>query len=84
MSALNFSKSDRYRVAGVFIFFKFKMLRCKLKEYFCLIVAARERRSTVPCVENGRFYRNPKQSPRKAWVANECAKYYLCLGRVLY
>jgi len=34
----------------------------------------------VPCLENGRFYRNPSPAPEKVWTTSECSKYYLCLG----
>jgi hypothetical protein len=34
----------------------------------------------VPCMEDGRFYRNPKIAPDKVWTISECSKYYLCLG----
>jgi hypothetical protein len=33
----------------------------------------------VPCVETGKFYRNPNRDPDKAWSQRECAKYYLCV-----
>ncbi|KAK6628407.1 hypothetical protein RUM43_002219 [Polyplax serrata] len=54
-------------------------LRLLLGITFAHSTSGRETRSTVPCVEDGTFFRNPKQSPAKMWVASECAKYYLCL-----
>ena len=33
----------------------------------------------VPCIENGKFYRNPSRNPDHVWSATECAKYYLCI-----
>lgn len=34
----------------------------------------------VPCLEDGRFYRNPRAEPERVWTISECSKYYLCLG----
>jgi len=36
-------------------------------------------REKVPCVENGKFYRNPNRDPNLVWSAQECSKYYLCI-----
>ena len=33
----------------------------------------------VPCIENGKFYRNPNRHPDYVWSQTECAKYYLCI-----
>ena len=33
----------------------------------------------VPCIENGKFYRNPNRNPDHVWSQTECAKYYLCI-----
>ncbi|PNF25120.1 hypothetical protein B7P43_G01988 [Cryptotermes secundus] len=33
----------------------------------------------VPCLEDGRFYRNPRAEPERVWTTSECSKYYLCL-----
>ncbi|XP_055638342.1 chitin deacetylase 1 [Toxorhynchites rutilus septentrionalis] len=39
----------------------------------------RSLKNTVPCFEDGRFYRNPERPVHKMWSNTECAKYYLCL-----
>lgn len=35
--------------------------------------------STVQCLDDGRFYRNPERDLKKTWSNYECSKYYLCL-----
>lgn len=35
--------------------------------------------STVQCLDDGRFYRNPDRETKKTWSNYECSKYYLCL-----
>lgn len=36
--------------------------------------------NNIPCMEDGRFYRNPRPLPHRVWTNSECSKYYLCLG----
>ncbi|XP_026462425.1 uncharacterized protein LOC113364159 [Ctenocephalides felis] len=33
----------------------------------------------IPCIEEGRFYRNPARSAHRLWTSEECSKYFLCL-----
>ncbi|KAJ8683192.1 hypothetical protein QAD02_018984 [Eretmocerus hayati] len=33
----------------------------------------------APCLDDSKFYRNPRISSHAAWTTTECAKYYLCL-----
>lgn len=35
--------------------------------------------ANIPCMEDGRFYRNPRPPPHRVWTNGECSKYYLCL-----
>ncbi|XP_012282378.1 uncharacterized protein LOC105700791 [Orussus abietinus] len=37
------------------------------------------RGKTTNCIDNGKFYRNPRTPTRSVWSPTECAKYYLCL-----
>lgn len=34
----------------------------------------------VPCIDDNKFYRNPKTPSHNVWSPTECAKYFLCLG----
>jgi len=34
----------------------------------------------VPCIDDDKFYRNPKAPSHSVWSPAECAKYFLCLG----
>ena len=36
-------------------------------------------REKIPCVDSGKFYRNPNGDPRLANRKKECAEYYLCI-----
>jgi hypothetical protein len=35
--------------------------------------------TSVKCLEDGRFYRNPNRNATKIWSLYECSKYFLCL-----
>ena len=41
-------------------------------------------REKVPCLEHGKFYRNPNRDPTKVWGSGECSKYYLCIEGEVY
>ena len=36
-------------------------------------------REKVPCIDNGKFYRNPNRDIDAFWSTSECSKYYLCI-----
>ena len=36
-------------------------------------------REKIPCIDSGKFYRNPNGDPRLANRKKECAEYYLCI-----
>ncbi|CAB4064897.1 unnamed protein product [Lepeophtheirus salmonis] len=36
-------------------------------------------RERVPCIDNGKFYRNPQRNPSVEWSTTICSKYYLCI-----
>merc|ERR1719412_1029176 len=36
-------------------------------------------REKVPCIDNGRFYRNPNSEVSMRWSKKVCAEYYLCI-----
>ena len=37
-------------------------------------------REKIKCIDNGKFYRNPKGDPDTKFRKKECAEYYLCIG----
>lgn len=39
----------------------------------------RSLKSSIPCQEGAKFYRNPDRPTNKIWTNFECSKYYLCL-----
>ncbi len=41
-------------------------------------------REKVPCIDNGRFYRNPNRDPAYVWSAAECSKYHLCIDGEIF
>lgn len=41
-------------------------------------------REKVPCIDNGKFYRNPNRDQEIMWSNTECAKYYLCIEGEVY
>ncbi len=41
-------------------------------------------REKVPCIEHGKFYRNPNRDPDLVWATTECSKYYLCIEGEVY
>ena len=47
-----------------------------LSSFLSVSLALKEK---VPCIENGKFYRNPNRHPDYVWSQTECAKYYLCI-----
>ncbi|XP_011497525.1 PREDICTED: uncharacterized protein LOC105361915 isoform X2 [Ceratosolen solmsi marchali] len=42
-------------------------------------VSSKELTDQPPCLDDNKFYRNPKMQPHVLWSPGECAKYYLCL-----
>ncbi len=38
----------------------------------------------VPCIEHGKFYRNPNRDANLVWSTAECSKYYLCIEGEVY
>ena len=44
-----------------------------------IVLVAEALKEKVPCIENGKFYRNPNRDPDYVWSQTECAKYYLCI-----
>ncbi|XP_011151123.1 uncharacterized protein LOC105190208 [Harpegnathos saltator] len=38
----------------------------------------------VPCIDDNKFYRNPKAPSHSVWSAAECAKYFLCLDNEVF
>ena len=41
-------------------------------------------REKVPCIDNGKFYRNPNRDAATIWATTECAKYYLCIENEIF
>ena len=41
-------------------------------------------REKVPCIDNGKFYRNPNREAAHVWSATICAKYYLCIENEIF
>ena len=69
---------------------KFKMI-FKIRVVFAQIVccmylsmAVESLREKVPCIDNGKFYRNPNREAAHVWSATICAKYYLCIENEIF
>ncbi|KAF0303227.1 Basement membrane-specific heparan sulfate proteoglycan core protein [Amphibalanus amphitrite] len=41
-------------------------------------------RYQVPCVSNGKFYRDPNRDPELMHTSDSCAQYYLCIDEEVY
>ena len=41
-------------------------------------------RDKVPCIDNGKFYRNPNREAANIWSTAICAKYYLCIENEIF
>ena len=41
-------------------------------------------REKIPCIDAGKFYRNPNGDPRLANRKKECAEYYLCIEEEVF
>ena len=69
---------------------KFKMI-FKIRLVFAQIVCCmylsmvvESLREKVPCIDNGKFYRNPNREAAHVWSATICAKYYLCIENEIF
>ena len=41
-------------------------------------------RDKVPCIDNGKFYRNPNREAAHIWSTTLCSKYYLCIENEIF
>ena len=41
-------------------------------------------REKVPCIDNGKFYRNPNRDPNTVWSTSICSKYHLCIENEIF
>jgi len=48
------------------------------------VIGGQGLREKVPCIENGRFYRNPNRDVAYIWSTSECSKYYLCIDGEIF
>ena len=56
----------------------------KLRGLFYILVSnatSKELLAQAPCLDDNKFYRNPRTPTHIVWTPTECAKYYLCLGK---
>ena len=51
---------------------------------FAQLVAANSFRDKVPCIDNGKFYRNPNREAAHIWSTTLCSKYYLCIENEIF
>ena len=49
-----------------------------------LSTVAEALREKIPCIEHGKFYRNPNRNEETAWSQAACAEYYLCVEGDVY
>ncbi|XP_012261023.2 chitin deacetylase 1 [Athalia rosae] len=52
--------------------------------FYVAVTRAKESTDRVECIDDDRFYRNPKTPAHKIWTQDECAKYYLCLDNDVF
>ena len=41
-------------------------------------------REKVPCIDNGKFYRNPNRDAAHIWSTTLCKQYYLCIENEIF
>ena len=61
----------------------FPTLMCLYLSHYTAAVST-ALREKVPCIDNGKFYRNPNREAAHVWSATICSKYYLCIENEVF
>ena len=52
--------------------------------YICFLRFVNALREKVPCIDNGKFYRNPNREAAHVWSTTICSQYYLCIENEVF
>ena len=64
--------------------FKIRLVFAQIVCCMYLSMVVESLREKVPCIDNGKFYRNPNREAAHVWSATICAKYYLCIENEIF
>ena len=82
-----FDKKPNYKIFKTQNFkmiFKIRLVFAQIVCCMYLSMVVESLREKVPCIDNGKFYRNPNREAAHVWSATICAKYYLCIENEIF
>ena len=73
-----------FRTQKFKMIFKIRLVFAQIVCCMYLSMVVESLREKVPCIDNGKFYRNPNREAAHVWSATICAKYYLCIENEIF